>query len=184
MSGLLEFFIFPHKAVYGISRKNTAAGAGLGILVLSAVSLVSGMSLIVTARAGLASYSSAAMLMICALFVLSVIYHYFAGIMGGVGSGGRLFSIMLYSLAPFCFIAPFSLVFKVFLGKSALIAAGILILLVFYYTLSIQHRIVSYYYGLPASSSLIVILMPWLVISVMAAVSATVAGLGILSIFI
>lgn len=171
MSFFFNFIVNPSEAVYNISRKDIGYG-GFLILLLAAFSIVSGVSLIFACPPQIVSYSLTGGMVLrliifsFLIYLLAVFYHYFACLLGGVGSGGKLFKALPYTLTTFCFVAPVALILKM-LGGGLSIFLFIVILIIFVLrTFHHQVKMISYFYGLSSFSSAVSVLAPWVIFGV------------------
>lgn len=168
MSFFFNFIVNPSEAVYNISRKDIGYD-GFLVLLLAAFSVVSGVSLIFNQSAQIISYSLTGgmvlRLIIFSFFIylIAVFYHYFACLLGGVGSGGKLFKALPYTLITFCFVAPVALILKVIGGGFSIFFLIFILIIFVYRTLYIQVKMISYFYGLSPFSSAVSVLAPWVI---------------------
>ncbi|MFC2061519.1 YIP1 family protein [Elusimicrobiota bacterium] len=167
MNNFLDFIIMPGEAVYRLSRRCPGYTEGLVILVLASFSIIAGPVIFFELPYAISSYLITwgtlfrLLFLISGIFILTVFYHYFAGIFGGAGDGVKLLKGLFYSMIPFCFITPVTLILKMFEGKYTILCFFIALILLLCWSVYIQYRILNYFYGISSEKAISVMIIPW-----------------------
>ncbi|MEA3506742.1 MAG: YIP1 family protein [Elusimicrobiota bacterium] len=162
----LNFVISPGREAYRLSREP----AGIKSVIIPAVALLSasaGISLLEGVSGEKAvfflTWALAARIILVLFFmlVISAGYHFFAEIYGGKGSSGKLYTGLLYTFSPFCFVAPAALILKVFLPSAAVFLMAVFIVFLIFRIFYGQYNIINYFYGLKGKTAAAVLILPW-----------------------
>ncbi len=98
-----------------------------------------------------------------AVFLFSAMYGYFAEVIGGSGSGNRLFKILPYSSIPFLFTAPAALLTRAFIPGPGVVSMGLFLLFFGLWSFYLQVALVRNIYGIYPYEALAVCLIPWVI---------------------
>lgn len=189
MAILYNLIVAPRENIYLLSRRDLGYG-GVWIMLLAVVSASIAPSLILDLPSRLSMYSFTwgilfRLVFFCfCFFILTMIYHYFAGILGGFGDGSKVFKLLLYSSNPFCFITPAVLILKMFAGQLIFFLTCVLLLLFIIWSAFLQYLIINYSYGISKYNALSVILMPWVIFFGMVAFVSVTFGASLVSLVI
>ncbi len=166
---LFDIITSPGETFYRMSRRDLSY-SGFGIMIGGIISTAAGVSLLLNLGSGLSGYLLTwgvllrTFLGAFLLLILVSLYHFFAGIFGGEGSPGHLFKAIPYTWAPFVFFAPLILIMKAFFPKSDFFFTIPLVLLLSFFCLYLQYRLINYFYGLPFKNGVAAFITPWFII--------------------
>ncbi|MFC2048599.1 YIP1 family protein [Elusimicrobiota bacterium] len=189
MINILQMTLYPDKAMHDISKKGKNIN-GIIVIFFSSVSATLAFFLI-----GNAVGQSARMFLMPVLllkfvgaiffcYLISVLYDFFAGLYGYVRIEKKIFGLVGCSMLPFVFCAPVAMITKMFFLKTASVAFILAAMFLLYWSLNLQYKAITYYYGANKANAVSILFMPWMVFVAFTGAVFIIVVFGVISVLL